>query len=122
MNTKLLTGTLIVAVSLALGAPALAGETTGNGGETPIKSQQSFPDAPAGPANSFCAFSGLNDVPDGSDSPGDPFAPGRVQSFGDNVQQVVRTFPGNPSDYVDLLLANKPGIFCKGFSASSGSG
>ena len=41
-----------------------------------------------------------------------------MQSFGDIVQQVVRTFPGNPSDYVDLLLANKPGIFCKGFPAS----
>ncbi len=119
MDTELLTAAAIVAGSLTLGAPALAGEVTGNGEETPIKAQQG-PDAPAGPANSFCAFSGLNDVPDGSDSPGDPFAPGRVQSFGDIVQQVVRTFPGTPSDYVGELLANKPGIFCKGFPAGGG--
>lgn len=52
-----------VAATLLVAGPAAAGEITGNGKETPIKSRQDFPDAPAGPANSFCAFSGLNDDP-----------------------------------------------------------
>ena len=120
MMTKLLAVAAILAGSLALASPAIAGEITGNGKQTPIKEQQG-PDAPAGPAQSICAFSGLNDVPDGSDAPDDPFAPGRVQSFGDAVQEVVRTLPGNPSDYVGLLQENKPGIFCKGFPSGGGA-
>lgn len=60
---KLVAAAAVVAGLLAVSSPALAGEITGNGKETPIKSEQSFPDAPAGPANSLCAFSGLNDDP-----------------------------------------------------------
>ena len=119
MMTRLFAVVAILAGSFALASPAIAGEITGNGKQTPIKAQQSA-EAPAGPAQSICAFSGLNDVPDGSDDPEDPFAPGRVQSFGDGVQQVVRTFPGNPSDWVGLLQENKPGIFCKGFPTGGG--
>jgi len=61
---------LIAAAVLATSAmafvavPAGAGEITGNGRLTPIKAQQTE-EAPAGPANSACSFSGLNDGEDG---------------------------------------------------------
>ncbi len=91
-------------LALSIAAPAaLAGETTGNGGTTPIGEYRT-------PA-SICAFSGLNDVPDGSDEPGDPFAPGRVQSFGDIVQQFAKMEGGIPA-VAELLQANKPGVHC----------
>ena len=66
-------------------APAFAGEVTGNGKDT------------QGPAhsNSICAFSGLNDVPEGA--PGHP--PGHTQTYGHTMQLfdiVARFF--NPSD------------------------
>jgi hypothetical protein len=92
-------------LALAVTAPAaLAGETTGNGGTTPIGEYKT-------PA-SICAFSGLNDVPDGSDAPGDPFAPGRVQSFGDIIQQVAGSYSGAIVDMREVMQANKPGISC----------
>ena len=93
----------VMAVSLAAPA-ALAGETTGNGKPTPIGTYST-------PA-SICAFSGQNDVPDGSDSPDDPFAAGRVQSFGDIIQELAQSYPGAIADMGELLQENKPGISC----------
>jgi len=61
---------------------------------------------------SVCEFSGLNDVPHGSDAPGDPFAAGRVQSFGDIVQQIARFYPGSIADMGADLQASKPGVSC----------
>lgn len=66
-------------------APAFAGEVTGTGKDT------------AGPAhaNSICAFSGLNDIPEGA--PGNPA--GKTQNYGHTMQLfdiVARYF--NPGD------------------------
>ena len=62
---RIITATVLVAVTMLLIAgPAAAGEITGNGKQTPIKAWQTE-EAPAGPANSACAFSGLNDGDDG---------------------------------------------------------
>jgi hypothetical protein len=105
---KLVIGALLTASSLALGSSALAGEITGGGPsgpkETPIKSRQDCPDpmggncpAPAGPAKSECAFSGLNDEylfeqpEDGIASDGF----GRTQSWGQipkAIRDMIRPF------------------------------
>jgi hypothetical protein len=97
---------LVAAVATVLVAgPAGAGEITGNGEETPIKSRQEFPDAPAGPANSFCAFSGLNDDPaeDGN----------RTQSWGTGVADAPveeRVFFATEG----LIQEFGPGTECRG--------
>ncbi len=98
-----LTAGILTVVCVAT-PPAVAGETIASGGLTPIGEYR----VPA----SVCAFSGLNDVPDGSDAPGDPFAAGRVQSFGDIVQQIARFYPGSIADMGADLQANKPGVSC----------
>ncbi len=103
LRTTAVTAGVLLAASVAAPA-ALAGETTGNGGTTPIGEYRT-------PA-SICAFSGLNDVPDGSDAPGDPFAAGRVQSFGDIIQQIAGSEPGAIVEMRELMQANKPGISC----------
>lgn len=109
MRSKALVGVaLSVALMFGFIGVASAGEITGGGKDgpkpTPIASYEN--------PNSICAFSGQNDVPDGSDDPGDPFAAGRVQSFGDIVQQFVREFVEEPAGHVETLLENKPGINC----------
>jgi hypothetical protein len=60
------------AAAILAAGPAVAGEVTGNGRAT------------AGPdhARSICAFSGLNDHPEGQ--PGNP--PGKVQNWGHTMQ------------------------------------
>lgn len=78
-----LTAAAIVAVGIAIPAPAFAGETTGNG--TPTQ----------GPAhaNSICVFSGLNDDPNAPIISAEPIpeAPngpgGRTQSYGQDVRR-----------------------------------
>jgi hypothetical protein len=73
-------------------APALAGEVTGNGKPT------AAPDH----ANSICAFSGLNDVPEGA--PGNPA--GHTQNYGHTMQLfnlIPRLF--NPGDACNPNLA-----------------
>jgi len=102
-RVSVLTAGILAVVSVAA-PPAIAGETTGSGGRTPI-GEYRVP-------TSVCAFSGLNDVPDGSDASGDPFAAGRVQSFGDIVQQIARFHPGSIADMGGDLQANKPGVSC----------
>jgi len=79
---KLLTAAAIVVASMAISAPAFAGEITGNGKPT------------QGPAhaNSICVFSGQNDdptapiisaepIPEAPNGPG-----GRTQSYGQDVR------------------------------------
>ena len=105
---------LCAALVLGLGAgSAFAGEITGNGKETPIKSQQECDfgtgecPAPAGPANSFCAFSGLNDDPaeDGN----------RTQSWGTGVSGEAKG-AGGVSEFAKagFIKAAGPGTECRG--------
>jgi hypothetical protein len=107
---KLLIIAAVSASSLAISTGAFAGEITGNGPEgpkeTPIKSRQICPNpyggdcpAPARPAKSECAFSGLNDEylfeqpVNGIASDGF----GRTQSWGQMpkaLRDVIRPFAG----------------------------
>jgi hypothetical protein len=80
-----------VVLSLSAGA-ALAGEVTGNG-----KSLEPLH------ANSICAFSGLNDDPEGLNPENGP--PGRTQTYG----QDVRNGFIDPRDF-------GPGDACRGGS------
>lgn len=80
---KKASASMIIFLAVA-GSPALAGEVTGTGESTPIRS---------GVASSICAFSGLNDDGAGPSS--------LVQSYG----QIVRAF-GKPS--------SGPGTSCRG--------
>ncbi|MDH4141539.1 MAG: hypothetical protein OEV61_02920 [Chloroflexota bacterium] len=78
-----------VVLSLTVGT-ALAGEVTGNGKHKDMSH-----------ANSICAFSGLNDYPDGSQSG----PAGKVQSYG----QDVRLYGVDPRQF-------NPGDACRGGS------
>jgi ABC-type transport system substrate-binding protein len=80
-----------VVLSLSAGA-ALAGEITGTG-----KSLEPLH------ANSICAYSGLNDDPEGLDPNNGP--PGRTQSFGQDVRM----------GFIDPSAFN-PGDACRGGS------
>lgn len=80
-----------VVLGLSVGS-ALAGEITGTGQTLePLH------------ANSICAYSGLNDDPEGIDPNNGP--PGRTQSFG----QDVRAGAIDPASF-------NPGDACRGFS------
>jgi hypothetical protein len=85
---------------------AFAGEAKGppgpdgaTGGKTPIKALQSE-ETPAGPANSICAFSGLNDVIEDAE-------PTQTQSYGTFLVEFGK-------DFVDTEIG-PPGVNCKGF-------
>jgi hypothetical protein len=81
----------VAAIVLSVGASSvLAGEVTGTGKHKDMTH-----------ANSICAFSGLNDFPDGSQSG----PAGRVQSYG----QDVRLYGANPREF-------NPGDACRGGS------
>lgn len=74
-------------VALVVGTPALAGEVTGTGESTPIRS---------GVAQSICAYSGLND---------DGLGPSTlVQSYGQ-----IRAAFGGPAPFY-----GSPGTSCRG--------
>jgi hypothetical protein len=82
---------LAIASALAAGSPASAGEITGNGKDLTIH------------ANSLCAYSGINDTPDGLWLPIGPGGAlvevdpgGLVQSYGYFMAQ--QDFGANPSD------------------------
>jgi hypothetical protein len=115
---------IIAAAAIAVGivgataSVASAGEITGTGKQTPIKSRQSD-ENPAGAANSFCAFSGLNDE----------FILGleedaaRTQSWGADgpSQGFGEVAPGGNKGQVNSFMAkNKisqsfgPGVSCRG--------
>lgn len=74
MRRWLLTAVLAALMVVASASAAFAGEITGNG-----KTLEPLH------ANSICAYSGLNDYPDGSqDGP-----PGRTQSWGQDVRNGI---------------------------------
>ncbi len=69
----------VATMVLLASTPALAGEITGNGKITPIKSR--------GVASSECAFSGRDDIPTS-----------HVQSYGMMVRAFGQPYPGVPGD------------------------
>lgn len=84
---------VLVSGMLALNATgAYAGEITGNGKDTPIRS---------GVASSACAFSGLNDF----EPPEDPDFTGRTQNWG-QIPQADRQFLRS--------IGISPGELCRG--------
>ena len=78
----------VATVALCLSAPAIAGEVTGTGEDTPIRSYR---------ASSICSFSGLNDDGHGPNS--------HVQSWG----MFVRAFGG-----ANAVPFDGPVIECRG--------
>jgi hypothetical protein len=82
---------LSVCAALLTAAPAFAGEVNGS---------TKNPKEDFNNGKSLCAFSGLNDVPEGSEEEGPP---GRTQSFG----QDVANFGANPKEF-------NPGDICRG--------
>ena len=80
--------TKLTTALVLMSSPALAGELTGNGNPTPIKSR--------GVASSICAFSGLNPEGDGPSE--------LVQSYG----QIRAAFGGPPA------IFGGPGEECRG--------
>ena len=77
--------------ALLMAAPASAGEVNGS---------TKNPKEDFNHGKSLCAFSGLNDVPEGSEEEGPP---GRTQSFG----QDVANFGAVPQEF-------NPGDICRG--------
>ena len=88
-HEKLLVLALTVVLALGLMGPASAGEITGTGESTPIRS---------GVASSICAFSGLNDFED-------PVFTGRTQNWG----QIDKEF----RDFL-RTIGVLPGDLCRG--------
>ena len=104
---KLLIATAIVVTTIAtLGGPAFAGEVTGNGKPTPINQYR---------AGSICSFSGQNDDPN---QPG-MFEDGRVQSFGDIVQEAIDLLGDGKgaSALVPIITSEGPGVSCRGYAS-----
>lgn len=102
----LLAATATIVVGGAAGASA--GEVNGNGDPTPVQEYR---------AGSICSFSGLNDDPDDPR----PFEGGRVQSFGDIVQEFVDiTDDKGASSFTDLIRAEGPGTSCRGYASEKG--
>jgi hypothetical protein len=107
MMKRAIVGAALAVVTVGLmGAPALAGEVTGNGKPTPINSYR---------AGSICSFSGQNDDPN---EPG-MFEDGRVQSFGDIVQEaIVLLGDGHgASSLVPIIKGEGPGVSCRGYAS-----
>lgn len=101
-----LIGAALAAVMVgAMSGPAFAGEITGgkNPKPTPIKEYQ---------AASICAFSGQNDTPDSAEE----FDGGRVQSFGDIVQEAISVYGDGrgASALVPIITSEGPGVECRG--------
>lgn len=124
MNTKILArggsaAVLALAVALAGISPAVAGEITGNG--TSLKN----PDGTLN-GNSLCAFSGINDTPNGLFLPIGPGGSlvlvdpgGDVQSFGYFYSQ-FDDFIGDPSDPATRSGFAFPGVGCNPSTNSGG--
>jgi hypothetical protein len=103
MKRMLLGGVLTLAMVAASAGPAFAGEVTGNGKPTPIADHR---------ARSICSFSGQNDDP-GSE---EMFEGGRVQSFGDIVQEAIGLLGDGKgaSALVPIIRSEGPGVACRG--------
>jgi hypothetical protein len=101
---------LVVAMSaimvMAMAATAFAGEVTGNGKATPVAEYR---------AGSICSFSGQNDDPN---EPG-LFNDGRVQSFGDIVQEAIGALGDGKgaSSLVPIIRGEGPGVSCRGYAS-----
>jgi hypothetical protein len=97
---------LAAGLVIATAGAASAGEITGNGKPTPISEFR---------AGSICAFSGQNDDPDEAGL----FNGGRVQSFGDIVQEaIVELGDGKgASSLVPIITSDGPGVNCRGFAS-----
>ena len=106
MRRLLLGSVLATALVVATGGTALAGEITGNGKPTPIEGFR---------AGSICSFSGQNDDPDEPEM----FASGRVQSFGDIVQEAIDVLGDGKgaSSLVPTIREEGPGASCRGFAS-----
>jgi hypothetical protein len=97
------------ALVVATGGTAFAGEITGNGKPTPINEYQ---------AGSICSFSGQNDNPASTE----PYDGGRVQSFGDIVQEAI-DLEGDghgASALVSVITSEGPGDSCRGYASGGG--
>jgi hypothetical protein len=97
--------TMVCLATAALPGPALAGEVTGSGKDLTIHGQ------------SFCAYSGRNDTPEGLWLPIGPGGAlvqvdpgGDVQSYGYFKSQ--RDFLPSPSDPAARSVRNFPGVGC----------
>jgi hypothetical protein len=101
---------LAAMLALAMGGTASAGEITGgkNPKPTPIQSYR---------AGSICSFSGQNDTPD------DPalFEGGRVQSFGDIVQEAIVVLGDGhgASSLTPIIVGDGPGTSCRGYASGN---
>ena len=106
--TRLVLLAALMVMAMALGAnAAIAGEVNGRGEPTPIQSYQ---------AGSICSFSGQNDDPS---EPG-LFNDGRVQSFGDIVQEAIDALGDGhgASALVPLIAGDGPGVHCRGYAST----
>jgi hypothetical protein len=108
MKQALIGAGLAVVMAAAMSGTALAGEVTGNG--KPIDQISSFG------AGSICSFSGQNDDPN---EPG-LFNGGRVQSFGDIVQEAIDVLGDGKgaSSLVPIIRTEGPGVSCRGYASA----
>jgi hypothetical protein len=104
-SLRIYAGVLAIAAACAGLSPAVAGEITGNGKDLIINGQ------------SFCAYSGQNDTPDGLWLPIGPGGAlvqvdpgGDIQSYGYFKSQ-SGAYP-NPSDLAARSVRNFPGVGC----------
>ena len=97
----------IVLAGVGVGGTAFAGERTGNGEETPVKSRHV--------ASSICAFSGLEDGEEGEQ----PYGPGNTQGWGGIVSGTAKA-EGGVSGSVDLIHEFGPGASCRGNLSGEG--
>ncbi len=109
MKRAIIAAALAAVMAAAMTGTALTGEVTGNGKPTPINGYR---------AGSICSFSGQNDDPNEAGL----FNGGRVQSFGDIVQEAIRT-PGigdghGASAFVSTITGDGPGVNCRGYASS----
>ena len=103
MKRALAGSALVLGVIVSGSAPAFAGEITGNGKPTPVNDYR---------ARSICSFSGQNDDPDATEE----FEGGRVQSFGDIVQEAIGVYGDGKgaSALVSIITGQGPGVECPG--------
>ncbi|MFZ6004874.1 MAG: hypothetical protein ACOYXM_13185 [Actinomycetota bacterium] len=105
MRRILIGAGLAAAMVISMSGAAFGGEITGgkNPKPTPIKDYQ---------AHSICSFSGQNDSPDSEEL----FDGGRVQSFGDIVQEAIDVFGDGKgaSALTPIITSEGPGVECRG--------
>ncbi len=109
MRKPVLSAALAAALVVATGGTAFAGEITGNDKPTPINQYR---------AGSICSFSGQNDNPTSTE----PYDGGRVQSFGDIVQEAIDVEGDGhgASALVPVITSDGPGVNCRGYASGGG--